>query len=387
MEKFTIENWGSAPYNRWSFQKVQELFPTTRIRRDASRAELRECRHADLSAIEFDGFESRRTIGEMLQDTYTDAFLVSHRGELIAESYTLGMNVDQHHLTNSVTKSFIGMLAGIAVDRGVFDVDAPIVVLIPELEGNAWDGTTGRHLLDMSAGVSYAEEYDDSQTDFWKEAAVVGWRPALLGPSTPKNLLAFAGSLKGKNFNNGDKFSYKTVCTNVLGLVLERAMGAPLSTLLTDHIWAKLPMRCDASIVVDETRFPYVGAGMSACARDLLTFGQLMIDDGACANEQIIPEAWVRDTREGNAAVKAQAAASDYAEMLAGWHYRNQVWSTDTPGVMLAMGIHGQMIYMDTDAQVVVIKFSSHPDPSDVMRISDAFIGARAIACELEKSS
>jgi CubicO group peptidase (beta-lactamase class C family) len=85
----------------------------------------------------------------------------------------------------------------------------------------------------------------------------------------------------GQDTASGSMFQYRTVCTNVLGMVLERAMGGRLATLLETEIWSRLAAQHDAAIVVDPTGFPYVGAGMSACARDLVNFGHMMIHDGA----------------------------------------------------------------------------------------------------------
>jgi len=85
---------------------------------------------------------------------------------------------------------------------------------------------------------------------------------------------------------NGSMFQYRTVCTNVLGVVLERAMGERLATLLETEIWSRLAARHDAAIVVDPSGFPYVGAGMNACARDLANFGLMMINDGALMDDR-----------------------------------------------------------------------------------------------------
>lgn len=206
------------------------------------------------------------------------------------------------------------------------------------------------------------------------------WRPALIDATTPATLVEYAASLRGKDFADGQQFCYKTVATNVVGLVLERAMGDSMVRLLSRHVWSRLPTRHDAVIVVDRSGFPYVGAGMSACARDLLTFGQMMIEGGACNGQQIVPEAWIHDTQAGDLTSKSGFAAGQYGGLLPGWHYRNQVWCTDRPGVMLAIGIHGQLIYMNTRAQTVVVKFSSQPTAVDIPSTFAGVLAADAIA-------
>lgn len=378
--RFSVDDWLEPEQLRTSFQYVQQLFPTARIRRTTGLPDTRVLRQTAFDDLSFDALGTVQTVGAMLASTQTDAFLVAHRGELQSELYFNGMDADQHHLMNSVTKSFVGMLAGIAVADGDLDVDASLTHYLPELAGCAWDGTQVRHLLDMTAAVSYAEDYDDPRTDFWRETAVVGWRPALIDGTTPATLLEYAAALRGKDFADGEMFCYKTVATNVIGLVLERAMGDSMVRLLSRHVWSRLPMRNDAVIVVDRSGFPYVGAGMSACARDILTFGQMMIEGGACNGQQIVPEAWIHDTQTGDLTSKSRFAAGQFGGLLPGWHYRNQVWCTDRPGVMLAIGIHGQLIYMNTRAQTVVVKLSSQPTAVDIPSTFAGVLAADAIA-------
>jgi CubicO group peptidase (beta-lactamase class C family) len=259
---------------------------------------------------------------------------------------------------------------------------------LPELDNAAWQGTTVRHLLDMTAGVRYAEDYADPETDFWREAAVVGWRPALVSDQSPRTLLDFARSLDGQDMENGSLFQYRTVCTNVLGMVLERAMGARLATLLETEIWSRLAAQHDASLVVDPSAFPYVGAGMNACARDLASFGLMMINDGAFNGRQVVPAAWIADTAKGDSTSKECFAKGAYGDDVPGWHYRNQVWiASSDPAVMLAIGIHGQYIYMDKGRDLVIVMLSSQPEPLDLALDLDTLAAVNTIGSWLEASS
>ena len=297
----TTENWGAPPHNRWSFQHIQELFPTCRLARDPSAALVLPTTPQEIMQLSFEAADGESmSIREFLGKACCDAFLVVHDGRVIAEHYFNGMTGSSHHLLNSVTKSFVGMLAGIAVERDQLNPSSLITRYLPELDNAAWQGTTVRHLLDMTAGVRYAEDYADPETDFWREAAVVGWRPALVSDKSPRTLLDYARSLDGQDMENGSLFQYRTVCTNVIGMILERAMGARLATLLETELWSRLAAQHDAAIVVDPSGFPYVGAGMNACARDLANFGLMMINDGAFNRRQVVPAAWITDTAKGD---------------------------------------------------------------------------------------
>jgi hypothetical protein len=232
----------------------------------------------------------------------------------------------------------------------------------------------------MTAGAKYGEDYTDLEADFWKETAVVGWRPDLVGEDTPKTLYEYAQSLEGKDQENGAMFHYKTVTTDVLGMILEKTMGRPLGELLTDEVWSKLSPRNDANIVVDKVGALYVGAGMSACTRDLASFGMMMIQGGEFDGQQVVPAGWIQDTIAGDASSSQCYLGSEYAEFGFS-HYRNQVWVKDSSKQqMLALGIHGQIIYMNRPAGVVIVKLSTQPDQVDMDMFMDAFAAMDSIA-------
>ena len=163
-------------------------------------------------------------------------------------------------------------------------------------------------------------------------------------------------------------------------MILERAGTASLQEQLQRDIWQKLGPQQDAAIVVDSTGFPYVGAGMNACARDLARFGHMIIQQGEYNGEQIVPRQWINDTRYADDHARINFAASDYGAMMPGGHYRNQVWVEDAEkGVLVAIGIHGQVIYMNMQNQVVIVKLSTHPRHTSAL-FQDSFVAMRAIS-------
>ena len=379
--QFTVDNWGYPPQNRQSFQHVQSLFPTARLRRGPGPITTFDSHSKDILNMTYAGAdESQRTVQQMLDDSYTDAFIVVKDNAILCEHYANGMAADSFHLLNSVTKSFVGMLAGIHISKGLIQETDLVTQYLPELADTAFSESTIRHLLDMTAAPKYGEDYADRSADFWVEAAVVGWRPALRTKESATTLLAHATTLTESEQSNGDKYHYRTVLTNVLGMVLERAGQGSLQEQLQNELWQKLGPQQDAAIVVDSVGFPYVGAGMNACARDLARFGQMMIQQGEYNGEQIVPQQWIDDTRHANDQARINFAQSDYGAMMPGGHYRNQVWVEDADkGVLVAIGIHGQVIYMNMQTQVVIVKLSTHPESSSAL-FQDGFIAMRAIA-------
>ncbi len=374
MSDFNPKNWLNAPINKTSFQQVESLFETIRLKRNPEEPSELPLKLSAIDSIKIQDIEGRsQSLDEMLLSTHTDAFLVLKGGEIIFEEYFNGMKPESVHLMNSITKSFIGMLAGILASKGVFDIKDKVTKYVPELGDGAFSDTTIQSALDMSAAVRFEENYDEPFCDFWKEASVVGWRPDLVDENSPKSLLDFALSLKEKEQEEIAGYHYRSVLTNVMGMVIERATNKKIQDLLEEHIWHKLKTEQDAVLVVDRVGLPFTGAGMNACARDLARFGQMILNDGLHQGEQIVPKDWIDSTRMVEDAYRDRFANSDHGEMLPGGHYKNYMWVAN-PEEMMCIGIYGQTIHINRNTGVVIVKFSSFPDPADELMFANTFI-------------
>ena len=200
-------NWDYQQHNRASFQQLQQLTPTVRLSRGSGPIISLEQRLQNVSDIRYTNTKGQpRSVAQMLDETYTDAFLVLKNSCVITEEYRNGMRADSHHLLNSVSKSFIGMLAGILAVQGVIDPHKPLTHYLPELENTAFQGTSIQQALDMTAAVKFDENYSDRRTDFWQEAAVVGWRPELVDQDLPKTLFDYVCALTEQKQKNGEHF-------------------------------------------------------------------------------------------------------------------------------------------------------------------------------------
>ena len=320
----------------------------------------------------------------MLQDGYTDAFIVAKDNTILREQYFNGMAADSLHLLNSVSKSFVGMLAGIQIAKGLLRETDLVTQHIPELAKTAFSESTVRHLLDMTAAPKYGEDYGDPNADFWVEAQVLGWRPALKTRDSAATLLAYAKTLTEHQQLDGEKYHYRAVLTNILGMVLERAGSVGLQEQLQHEIWKKLGVEQDAAIVVDKVGFPYVGAGINTCARDLARFGQMIVQQRKFNGKQIVPKDWINDTRYADAQAKSNFAVSNYSRMMPGGHYRNQVWVENAEKrILVAMGIHGQVIHMNMQTQVVIVKLSTHQESANAALFQDGFLAMSALSQSL----
>ena len=381
---YSSANWNQPPHNRHSFQHMSALFATQTIQRSTKSAMAFEYALEDTSQLTYPVSKgATEPLQHFLDSTFTDAFLVLKEGVIVTEEYRNNMQDNTQHLLNSVSKSFVGMLAGIAVEDGLLDTSKYVSAYLPELANSAFSETTVQRALDMTAAVAYSEDYDQPKDDFWHEAAVVGWRPDLQSDSSPRSLIDYCKERSQTEQGEGERFHYRTVLTNLCTAVIERATNTPFCEFFAQRLWQPLGPEQDANVVVDPTGLPYMGAGMSACARDLARFGEMLRNDGFYNDQQILPASWVRDTRLGNDELRELFAASDYHGLLPNGHYTNQVWADRESDEIMCIGIHGQTIYIHRSKQLVCVKLSSHPYPTDLGLWGATYRALRTLAAQI----
>ncbi|MNL26610.1 6-aminohexanoate-dimer hydrolase [compost metagenome] len=158
---------------------------------------------------------------------------------------------------------------------------------------------------------------------------------------------------------HGSAFAYKTVNSDVLGWVIARVTGRNVAQLLSERIWSRLGAEQDAYFTVDSIGTPFAGGGLNTGLRDLARFGEMLRNDGAFNGQQIVPKAVVDDIRHGS---DKQAFAKAGYDLLKGWSYRSMWWVTNKEGgAFMARGVHGQRIYVDPKAEMVIVRYASHP--------------------------
>ena len=357
----TLANWQDPPFNRWAFQHVRELIPTARIARPAGPSWPLPRAERDIRGLRFRSSGRELSVAEMLDETYTDGFLVLHQGRVVAEHYFNGMAPDVPHLLMSVSKSVTSAVAGVLAGRGGLAVSATVDEVIPELRGTSFEGATVQDLLDMRAGTRFDESYDNPEADVRTYERVYLWRPDN-GDPRPPDALGYFGTLQNDG-PHGGPFRYRSILTDVLAWVIERAAGTRLHHLIERELWQPMGAEFDAEITVDSRGNPMADGGICATLRDLGRFGQLYLQRGLAAGRQVVPGAWIDDTIRG-APDGAQAFASGDASpgYPPGAHYRNCWWIRE-PGLPFfqASGINGQNVFVHVPSQTVVAKLSTWP--------------------------
>ena len=380
-DQVTLENFQDFPQLRWGFLNMRELLPTAGVSRGVGDARALEHAPRDLDSIRFEGSDgSAMTIAQLIEGGYTDGFIVLKDGRIVTEQYFNDFRPDQPHLLQSVTKSFAGSLAGILVGNGELDPDAPVADIIPEIAGSAYGDATLRHVLDMTVGIEFREDYEDPKSESGSLTFAIGWLPRV-DRETPDGLRQFLSRLKPAG-EHGVKFHYVSANSELLGWVLERVSGLSFADLLSREIWQPMGAEFDAYITLDRLGAPVACGGLCVALRDLARFGQLQLQGGAVEGRQIVPRSWIEDTIS-----RGDNEAWGKGELVKQWpkgSYRNQWWvSGDDHGVYCGFGIHGQVVYVDPAADVVIAKQSTHPLAWDEKRFSDLLCGFQAIGREL----
>jgi CubicO group peptidase (beta-lactamase class C family) len=371
------------PQTRWSFANFRQLVPSVCVDRgDGAVAALPHAERTDIDALTFlpTGSTEPMDWAQSLQANYTDAIMVLHEGRIVYERYFGVMNAQQPHMSMSVTKSFVGLLGAMLVAEGQLPESQAVGHYLPELLGSAFGDASVRQVLDMTTGVRYREDYEDPQSEVWQHLRAGGVFPRLPGQDGPEGFLDFLPTLQ-KEGEHGRAFAYKTVNTDVLGWLIQRVTGQPLERVLSERLWQPLGAEQDAYLLVDAAGTGFAGGGFNATLRDMARFGEMLRQDGAFNGRQIVPAAVVADIRRG--ADPAAFALAGY-DTLSGWSYRNMWWVTHNPhGAYAARGVHGQAIYIDPAAQMVITRFGSHPMAANMHFDATSLPAFHALACHL----
>lgn len=349
------------PALRYSVAHMREFLPTVAVGRGLGAASPLPYRlDPAIDALNFvpTGAAKPMSWATSLLQNYTDGIVVLHRGEVVYERYFGALTPDGQHAAMSVTKSFTGTLAAILVAEGVLDAKQPVVKYVPELQGSAFGDATVRQVMDMTTALQFSEDYANPKAEIWEYSAAGSPWPKPADYDGPNGYFAYLQTVS-KQGEHGQAFGYRTINSDALGWIMARATGKSVAQLLTEKIWQPLGMEQDAYYQVDALGTPFAGGGLSLGLRDMARFGELLRNQGQAQGRQVIPQAAVADIQQGGS--QSAFARSNHPE-LQGWSYRNMWWITENAhGAYSARGVHGQALYIDPKAEMVIARFASHP--------------------------
>lgn len=388
----TPSTWQQPPHQRWAFWHVREVLPTQRIAAADRPSPLDPHRHdVDLRGLELgeDADGLTRTVGDVLDGTDTDAFVVLQDGGLAAEWYDPadGGGPRRPHAVMSVTKSVVGCVAATLVDEGLLDLTATVEQHVPELAGTAWAGCTLRHLLDMRSGATFVEDYTDPEADIRRldRWVVAGPHPE---SGDGAGLYAFLRTVT-EGGPHGGRFLYRSAETDVLGWVCEQAAGRRMADLVAERVWGPIGAESDADLICDPLGTALHDGGLAATARDLARFGRLLLDGGSVPGPDgpvpVVPARWLRDAWTVDADLRTAFLESPAELSFPGGWYRNQFWvRPGTHGdVLLCLGIHGQLVHVNRRTRTVCVKLSSWPTAQDPRRMQETLLACDTVGAAL----
>lgn len=360
----------SFPKLRWSVCHLREFLPTRAIRRGLGApvplpyleaSDLAQTRAA-IDALTFlpIGSPQPMTWEESLFANYTDGILILHQGRVVYERYFGCLDADGQHAAMSMTKSVTGLLAEILIAEGALDDRRLVGDIIPEVAHSAFGNATVRQVMDMTTGLRYSEDYADPEADIWKYAAAASPLPRAQGDSGPNGYWEYLAQVQPEG-RHGDAFHYKTINSDMLGWIISRTANMSVTDLASARLWRPMAAEQDAYQTVDGKGVAFAGGGISLGLRDLARLGLLMLNKGEINGLRLFPAEVVDRIAHGGDPAKF----SGYPTIPQG-SYASQWWVFhNAHGAFAARGVHGQTLYVDPVAQMVLVRFASYPQAAN----------------------
>lgn len=333
-----------------NFRGMDSLFPVTAVRRGQWTHRFERAPQPLPASYAYRG--EQRDVQAFLDQTWTTGLVVLVHGRIAFEQYYRGNSETTRTISWSVAKSFVSALLGIAVAEGhIRDIMQPVTDYVPALRGSGYDGVPIKHVLQMSSGVRFDEDYADFNSDINRMG-----RALALG--TP--LDEFVRSL-GPERPPGTYHHYVSMDTQVLAMVLREATGESLSSYLQSRLWQPLGMESDAYWLVDGAGMEMAFGGLNAVLRDYARLGQLYQQQGRWEGQQRVPAQWITASVTPDAPHLQPGPGNPASDWVMGYGY--QWWIPDPPqGDYMAIGVYNQFVYVDPARAVVIAKSSAYPD-------------------------
>ena len=285
---------------------------------------------------------------EFLDATQTNAFLVIRDGKITYEKYLNGKTESTVLPSYSVAKTMTSLVIGQLVDEGTLDESDTFVSLLPEFKaGTSFDKVTIKDLLDMNSGIGVSDNYPSGPS---------GWGVAIAQMYATTDMNFFLDNNRKMREEPGTYPEYRSVNTQMLGLIIQKVTGHKLADEFSDRIWKRIRADYDATWNVDKVGgHEKAFCCFNATARDYARVGQAVMS----GSPDIASPSWT------------QRLSTPVVKLDYGWGYGAQMWHPYV-GVNLMLGLHGQYIYQDKAWNTVIVKLSDMPTSSDGISVDVA---------------
>lgn len=341
-----------------TFRNIDRLFPTRAVAPASAPLALPPAA-VPLRTLSFDDRGQRRSLEEYLELNRVAGLLVLADGRVKLERYRYGNSERTRWMSMSIAKAITSTLVGAALKQGrIASLADPVTRYVPSLAGSAYDGASVRDVLMMASGVGWNETYTDPVSDRRRllEAQLAQVPGGALAVMRGLRRVAEPGSVN--NYNTGE--------TQVAAEILRGAVGRPLSTYLSERIWSRFGMESEADWWLDSPDGVEIGgSGFSATLRDYGRFGLFFLGGGVAAGEAILPEGWTREATTPRRLRGGEAPAYGYLWWTA------TTAASQRDGAFAGRGIHGQWLYVNPAANVVIVVWGAQPKPTGGALVDD----------------
>jgi CubicO group peptidase (beta-lactamase class C family) len=297
--------------------------------------------------------QASKTVDDYLAEAKVTGLMILKDGQIVLERYQYGRRPEMRFRSFSMAKTFTAMLVGIAHQKGMIrSLDDKVADYWPEIAGSAYGQTSIRNLLYMGSGVPFKELYTwTTGDDNWV------WGQVLYGQSNrrkPEVIPEFLNSKTHRDVEQGSRFNYASIETEILGRVLRRATGKTVTKLTEEWLWTPMGAESDARWLLATTDWSEAtGGGFNATLRDYARFGVLLANDGRRGEQQILPLDFLLDATDQSRLppnFRPRVATPFYG-------YGYQTWIFPMKERTFALqGIHGQVIYVQPATKIVMVQ-------------------------------
>jgi CubicO group peptidase (beta-lactamase class C family) len=397
----SFSGWRAPDNIRWALRNFS-ILPSAMISRGEHVHPLPKGSSTDVETFTYTHNGQSLTLGEAMAADCVDGYLVVQNSEIIYENYFDNFRAHDHHLWASMTKSLISTAYGIAASEHGIDETASPAKYLPELEGSVFAEVSIRDTLNMVTALNYTEDYEDMtpgsvhleyfrRLGFFADFELLAIDP--MQSDTPRGVRDMLPKFtRAEGGVSGAEYEYQSPNVDVIGWLIERVTGHPLKDYVRDKIWAPLGTEHDGVFTIDVAFAPISTGGFNSTLRDAARFGLMALGHGKLGDTQIAPADWMADTHAltpedlaaGQAGINTDPEHPKYIPGFSG--YRSFWWNFDVAqGERLAMGVHGQVIYVNQAKNLVIATFSSPDQTANMLRKSfkQMLAGTRALAASL----
>jgi len=289
---------------------------------------------------------------DFLKATHTNAFLIVRNGAITYEWYAKGIARDRRLPSYSVAKTLVAMSTGELIKEGKIRESDTFVSFFPELKtGTSFDKITVGELIDMRGGVNVPDDYPTGPS---------GWGAPIAQMYATTDLMNFMRNHRGLAFTPGTQGIYRSVDTQMMGMIIAKVSGKSLADFFQEHFWNPIGAQYLATWNIDHKGgYEKSYCCFNAAARDYAKLGQLMINDGSVNGKQLIDAAWLK-----RLTTPVEQMSIGVASKGEHWGYGAFVWHpyADTN---LMLGLHDQFVFMVPGSKTVIVKLSDNTQEVD----------------------